>query len=100
MSCNKTETGISVNEPYRMQDARTFTDYRSSNELDREVRQVLEKNGCSAKSTYDYKLCLTRNADILIKHFNTKPLKKMEFIIVINYLLKIKNIDIIYNELL
>ena len=76
MSCNKTDNGVSVNEPFRMQDARAFTDYRSSNELDREVRQVLDKNGCGANSTYDYKLCLTRNADTLIKHFNKKTFEK------------------------
>ena len=60
-----------------MQDARAFTDYRSSNdELDREIREVLDKNGCGAKSSFDFKLCLIRNADVLISHFNKKTFKK------------------------
>ena len=50
MPCNKTEDGRLINEPYRMQDGRAFTDYRSSNDLDREVRQLLDKNGCVSES--------------------------------------------------
>lgn len=76
MPCNKTDNGELINEPYRMQDARAFTDYRSSTELAREVRQVLDKNGCGANSTYDFKLCLTRNADTLISYFNKKNFQK------------------------
>ena len=76
MPCNKTDDGELINEPYRMQDARAFTDYRSSSELVREVRHILDKNGCKSNSTYDFKLCLTRNADTLIGHFNKKNFKK------------------------
>lgn len=76
MPCNKTDNGEMINEPYRMQDARAFTDYRSAGELTREVRQVLDNNGCSSNSTYNLKLCLTRNADTLIRHFNKKNFEK------------------------
>ena len=76
MPCNITETGNRINEPYRMNDGRAFTDNRSSSEIYREIRQVLDKNGCGANSTYDFKLCLTRNADTLIKHFNKKAFEK------------------------
>ena len=47
MSCNLSYAGKFF-EPYRMQDGRGFTDYRSSNELDREIREVLDKNGCNS----------------------------------------------------
>lgn len=75
MPCNQTENGL-INEPFRMQDARAFTDYRSASELDREVRHVLDKNKCGAKSSLDYKYCLIRNADILITYFNKKIFEK------------------------
>ena len=76
MPCNKTDNGELINEPYRMEDARAFTDYRSASELAREVRQVLDNNGCASNSTYNFKLCLIRNTDTLIRYFNKKNFEK------------------------
>ena len=76
MPCNNTENGL-INEPYLMNDGgRGFTDNRSSSEINREIRQVLDKGGCGGESSYDFKLCLIRNADTLIKHFNKKTFEK------------------------
>ena len=76
MPCNKTENGQLVNEPYRMQDGRAFTDYRSSNDLVREVRQILDKNGCMSDSTYQFKLCLIRNTNSIANYFEKKNFEK------------------------
>ena len=76
MSCNLSKSG-NFFEPYRMQDGRGFTDYRSSNELDREIVDLVKKSGCDSSDSYEYKQCLIRNANNLFKNFDNSQKKKM-----------------------
>ena len=60
--------------PLRSYAGLDITDYRSSNERENELRNVLKVNGCSPKNSYDARICMQNNSDIvklfLIKNFN------------------------------
>jgi len=51
-------------EPYRMADARSFTDYRQSHETDKQVKKYLCKlNSSCCKNNYNYKVCLVNSCN-------------------------------------
>ena len=51
-----------------------ITDYRSNNELQNDLRQILSRNGCNSGSSYDFSRCMQNNADVVFsflkKNFN------------------------------
>ena len=76
MSCNITDKG-NMHEPYRMNDGRGFTDYRSSRELNSDLINLLKLSGCNPDDSYEYKLCLIRNQNKILKNLNNKAKKEM-----------------------
>lgn len=55
--------------PYRMQDGRALTDYRSSRVIyNTMVKDLCDKNSecCNDNNTYSISQCLQRNTDLLI----------------------------------
>ena len=76
MSCNKTDFG-KIFEPYRMNDGRGFTDYRSKSEVLRDVRELASQLGCDSMDNYNLKLCLSRNGDKIINSQISRTVKDM-----------------------
>ena len=63
-------------EPFRMHDARAFTDYRPNHELDKEVKKYLckaNKNCCA--DNYNYKVCLVNSCDNVKAYLSNDPFK-------------------------
>ena len=51
-------------EPYRMSDARSFTDYRQNHETNKQVKKfVCNSNTQCCKNNYNYKVCLVNGSD-------------------------------------
>ena len=63
-------------EPYRMNDARAFTDYRANHELNDEIKQVLCKvNNKCCKNNYNYQVCLENSCDVVKKYMEKDHFK-------------------------
>ena len=65
---NKSVSNINYNnEPYRMSDARSFTDYRPRHEQDNELRNVIcdANNKCcnSSNDNDKFRVCMINNTD-------------------------------------
>ena len=60
--------------PFRSYAGLEITDYRSSNDRENELRNILKVNGCSPKNSYDARICMQNNSDVvkmfLNKNFN------------------------------
>lgn len=51
-------------EPYRMSDARSFTDYRQNHETNKQVKTfVCNSNKQCCKNNYNYKVCLLNSCE-------------------------------------
>jgi hypothetical protein len=63
-------------EPYRMNDARSFTDYRPNHELNHEIKKYLcnANNKCCANN-YNYKVCLSNTYDNVSSYLSSDPFK-------------------------
>ena len=63
-------------EPYRMSDARSFTDYRQNHEIDKEVKNFLcNSNNKCCKNNYNYKVCLINTCDSVKQYLNNDYFK-------------------------
>jgi hypothetical protein len=63
-------------EPFRMDDGRSFTDYRPNHELDKEVKKYLCKaNNKCCTDNYNYKVCLVNSCDNIKAYLSNDPFK-------------------------
>ena len=62
--------GQLVNIPIRSGGSIDLTDYRSSNERENELRQLLANNGCNANNSYDMKICMQNNSGVVLEFLN------------------------------
>ena len=63
--------GNMVNVPIRSGVSIDLTDYRSSNERENELRNILNQNGCIPNNSYDARICMQNNSNI-VKQFLEK----------------------------
>ena len=63
-------------EPYRMSDARSFTDYRPNHELDNDIKKFLcDSNTLCCKNNSNYKICLTNGCKTIKKYLYDNKFK-------------------------
>ena len=68
-------------EPYRMADARSFTDYRQNHETNKQVKKfVCNSNTQCCKNNYNYKVCLVNSSESVKQYLENDYFKN-------NYLL-------------
>ena len=60
MSCNL-QNDMLVHEPFRMNDGRQFTDYRSHTDLNKDFVNSVNKTGCNNNNSYTIKQCAINN---------------------------------------
>ena len=63
--------GKVVNVPFRSYAGLDFTDYRSSNERENELRSILNNSGCKPNNSYEARICMQNNSNI-VKQFLDK----------------------------
>jgi len=63
-------------EPYRMNDGRSFTDYRPNYELNYEIKKYLcNANDKCCSNSYNYKVCLSNTYDNVSSYLTSDPFK-------------------------
>lgn len=69
--------GNMVNVPIRSGGSIDLTDYRSSNERENELRQLLAENGCRASNSYEMKVCMQNNSGVVKQFLDRNFIKSL-----------------------
>ena len=69
--------GKIINVPFKSYAGTDLTDYRSSNERENELRSILHVNGCKPNNSYDARICMQNNSNIVRSFLDKNFIKSL-----------------------